>query len=73
MKNELLKHTNLIIFMNKIDILKAKLESGIKFSDYVVSYKSRRKRENDVKSVTKCEFTLEFHSVCRVKLTGSLR
>ncbi|KNZ76965.1 Guanine nucleotide-binding protein alpha-4 subunit [Termitomyces sp. J132] len=52
-KNELLKHTHLILFMNKIDILKAKLESGIKFSDYVVSYGSRRERENDVKSVTK--------------------
>ncbi|KAG6873621.1 hypothetical protein C0995_013552 [Termitomyces sp. Mi166 len=52
-KNELLKHTHLILFMNKIDILKTKLESGIKFSDYVVSYGSRRERENDVKSVTK--------------------
>ncbi|KAH0581775.1 hypothetical protein H2248_011457 [Termitomyces sp. 'cryptogamus'] len=58
-KNELLKHTHLILFMNKIDILKAKLESGIKFSDYVVSYGSRRERENDVKSVTKCRYTLE--------------
>ncbi|KAG6907740.1 hypothetical protein DXG01_007540 [Tephrocybe rancida] len=52
-KNELLKNAHLILFMNKIDILKAKLQSGVKFSDYVVSYGARRERENDVKSVTR--------------------
>ncbi|KAG6811835.1 hypothetical protein H0H92_005632 [Tricholoma furcatifolium] len=59
LKNELLKNTHLILFMNKIDILKAKLEAGIKFSDYVVSF-ARRERENDVKSVTKCWY-IGFH------------
>lgn len=39
--NELLKRTTLILFLNKIDILKAKLASGIKLADYVVSYGNR--------------------------------
>ncbi|RDB30446.1 Guanine nucleotide-binding protein G(i) subunit alpha-2 [Hypsizygus marmoreus] len=39
--NELLKNTNLILFLNKIDILKAKLASGIRLVDYVVSYANR--------------------------------
>ncbi|KAF9465088.1 guanine nucleotide binding protein, alpha subunit [Collybia nuda] len=39
--NELLKNTNLILFLNKIDIMKAKLAAGIKLSKYVVSYADR--------------------------------
>jgi len=39
--NKLLKDTSLILFLNKVDLLKAKLESGIKFSQYVVSYGNR--------------------------------
>jgi len=39
--NELLKNTNLIIFLNKIDILKAKLAAGIRLAKYVVSYADR--------------------------------
>ncbi|KAJ6602208.1 guanine nucleotide-binding protein alpha-4 subunit [Mycena sp. CBHHK59/15] len=34
----LLKDTSLILFLNKCDILKAKLASGQRFSEYVVSY-----------------------------------
>ncbi|KAK6974583.1 guanine nucleotide binding protein, alpha subunit [Favolaschia claudopus] len=34
----LLKNTNLILFLNKCDILKAKLASGQKFRDHVTSY-----------------------------------
>ncbi|THU91951.1 G-alpha-domain-containing protein [Dendrothele bispora CBS 962.96] len=39
--NKLLQHTDLILFLNKCDILTAKLASGIKLRDYVVSYGSR--------------------------------
>lgn len=42
--NKLLSKTTLILFLNKIDILKAKLASGIKLVDYVISY---GKRPND--------------------------
>ncbi|KAJ7735718.1 guanine nucleotide binding protein, alpha subunit [Mycena metata] len=37
----LLKNANLILFLNKCDILKTKLASGIKLSDYVTSYGDR--------------------------------
>ncbi|KAF8633887.1 hypothetical protein AX15_001192 [Amanita polypyramis BW_CC] len=39
--NKLLKDTNLILFLNKIDILKAKLNAGVKMADFVVSYGDR--------------------------------
>lgn len=47
--NQHLKNTNLILFLNKIDILRSKLASGIKLKDYVVSYGDR---PNDVDSTT---------------------
>ncbi|KAF7298120.1 hypothetical protein HMN09_01033400 [Mycena chlorophos] len=37
----MLKKTSLILFLNKCDILRAKLESGQKFNEYVVSYGDR--------------------------------
>ena len=49
--NPLLKHTNLILFLNKIDILRSKLASGIRLRDHVVSYGNR---PNDVDSTTSC-------------------
>ncbi|KAG2064558.1 G-alpha-domain-containing protein [Suillus decipiens] len=39
--NPLLKKTELILFLNKCDILRAKLASGIRLADYIVSYGSR--------------------------------
>ncbi|KAF9070844.1 guanine nucleotide binding protein, alpha subunit [Rhodocollybia butyracea] len=39
--NQLLQTTELILFLNKCDILKAKLESGIRFSKWVISYGDR--------------------------------
>ncbi|KAF8995481.1 guanine nucleotide binding protein, alpha subunit [Cyathus striatus] len=39
--NPLLRNTQTVLFLNKIDIFKAKLEAGIKFGDYVISYGSR--------------------------------
>ncbi|TFK20389.1 G-alpha-domain-containing protein [Coprinopsis marcescibilis] len=40
-RNQLLRETNLILFLNKIDIFKAKIKSGVKLADYVVSYGNR--------------------------------
>ncbi|EIN08840.1 G-alpha-domain-containing protein [Punctularia strigosozonata HHB-11173 SS5] len=48
--NPLLAHTNLVLFLNKSDILRAKLAAGIRFADYVVSYGGR---PNDFESVSK--------------------
>ncbi|KIK61988.1 hypothetical protein GYMLUDRAFT_73000 [Collybiopsis luxurians FD-317 M1] len=39
--NQLLQNTQLILFLNKCDVLKAKLESGIQFNKWVVSYGDR--------------------------------
>ncbi|KAJ7770568.1 guanine nucleotide binding protein, alpha subunit [Mycena metata] len=47
--NKLLKDTNIILFLNKIDIMKSKLESGIKLVDYVNSY---AKRPNDFENAS---------------------
>ena len=49
--NPLLKLTNIILFLNKIDILRSKLASGIKLRNHVVSYGDR---PNDVDSSTAC-------------------
>ncbi|KAJ7275084.1 guanine nucleotide binding protein, alpha subunit [Mycena rebaudengoi] len=47
--NKLLANTNIILFLNKIDIMKSKLESGIQFVDYVNSY---GKRPNDLENAS---------------------
>ncbi|KAF8633628.1 hypothetical protein AX15_001317 [Amanita polypyramis BW_CC] len=39
--NSLLKHTEIVLFLNKVDIMKAKLEAGIKFGNFVISYGNR--------------------------------
>ncbi|KAF9003323.1 guanine nucleotide binding protein, alpha subunit [Cyathus striatus] len=48
--NKLLANVDLVLFLNKCDILDAKLQSGIKLSKYVRSYGDR---ENDLDSVSK--------------------
>ncbi|KAJ4468771.1 guanine nucleotide binding protein, alpha subunit [Lentinula aciculospora] len=47
--NKILQHTDLILFLNKCDLMAAKLVSGIKLKDYVVSYGNR---PNDFESTT---------------------
>lgn len=49
-RNPLLARANIILFFNKMDILKKTLESGIKVETYVPSYGST---PNDVENVTK--------------------
>ncbi|KAL1941765.1 hypothetical protein VTO73DRAFT_6765 [Trametes versicolor] len=39
--NPLLGKTNLILFLNKIDIFRAKLRAGIQFGQYIISYGNR--------------------------------
>ena len=52
-KHPLLKNTELILFLNKCDLLRAKLESGVQFAQWVVSYGDRA---NDFESVSNCEY-----------------
>ncbi|EMD34878.1 hypothetical protein CERSUDRAFT_117074 [Gelatoporia subvermispora B] len=39
--NVLLSHTSLVLFLNKVDILQAKLEAGIQFGRFIISYGDR--------------------------------
>ena len=51
--NPLLGKTNLILFLNKIDIFRAKLDAGIQFGQYIISYGNR---PNDYDSTSSCRF-----------------
>ncbi|KAJ6593621.1 guanine nucleotide-binding protein alpha-4 subunit [Mycena capillaripes] len=54
----LLKDTSLILFLNKCDILRAKLESGQKFNEYVVSYSDRPNDFEHCSQYMKKKFTM---------------
>ena len=47
--NRILQSVELILFLNKLDILDAKLKSGIQFKEYVPEYKG----VNETKPVAK--------------------
>ncbi|KAF9476380.1 guanine nucleotide-binding protein alpha-4 subunit [Pholiota conissans] len=47
--NPLLKNTQIVLFLNKVDLFKAKLQAGIRFGHYVVSY---GERPNDYESTS---------------------
>lgn len=49
-KSVLLKEVNIVLFLNKVDILKGKLENGVKVNKYVKSY---GERANDYENVSK--------------------
>ena len=49
--NALLAKVELILFMNKCDILDAKLRSGIRLAKYIVSYGNR---PNDYENTSAC-------------------
>ncbi|KAJ7647554.1 guanine nucleotide binding protein, alpha subunit [Roridomyces roridus] len=56
--NPLLKDTSLILFLNKIDILKAKLASGQKFNEFVVSYGDKPNDFENTSQYMKKKFTM---------------
>lgn len=51
-KNPLLAKTNLVLFLNKCDVLRAKLNAGIRLGKYVISYGDR---PNDFEHASDCE------------------
>lgn len=53
--NPLLAKTNLILFLNKCDIMKEKLASGVKFNKFITSYGDR---PNDFEGTSTCESEL---------------
>jgi hypothetical protein len=58
-QNKLLAKVDLVLFLNKCDILQRKLESGIRLARYVKSY---GERPNDIESASKCA-SLTFYTV----------
>ena len=63
--NKLLADVNIILFLNKCDLLKAKLEAGVSLAFHMVSYKDR---PNDYESVAACECLFAFD--CGVRREG---
>ncbi len=57
--NPLLAKTNLVLFLNKCDVLRAKLNSGIQLGKYVISYGDR---PNDFQHASDCAYLLFFLS-----------
>jgi guanine nucleotide-binding protein subunit alpha len=53
--NKLLQKSNLILFLNKIDIMQAKLSAGIRLAQYLAAY---GRRPNDFNSASKCTHPL---------------
>lgn len=53
--NKLLANVDLVLFLNKCDILDRKLKSGIRLAKYVRSYQDR---PNDSDTVQKCACSL---------------
>ncbi|KAG8216368.1 guanine nucleotide binding protein, alpha subunit [Butyriboletus roseoflavus] len=49
--NKLLANVDLVLFLNKCDILESKLDSGIRLAKYVRSYGDR---SNDIETASKC-------------------
>jgi len=50
--HQLLASVGFILFLNKIDLLKAKLEAGVRVSDHIKHYT----HANTFESVSECEF-----------------
>jgi len=65
--NKLLANVDLVLFLNKCDILEAKLKAGVRLAKYVRTYGDR---PNDLDSASKCKlwslFDMDF--VCKLVL-----
>lgn len=53
--SKLLAKANMIVFLNKVDLLSLKLRSGVKISQYLPSYGDR---SNDTGTMVRCELSL---------------
>lgn len=50
--NKLLENVNIILFLNKCDLLRAKLDAGVSLTYHMVSYGDR---PNDYEAVSSCQ------------------
>lgn len=60
-QNKLLQHIELILFLNKMDILEAKLKSGVRLAKYVRNF---GERPNEIDTAAKY-FRSKFHAIHR--------
>ncbi len=51
-ESRLLAHVNIVLFLNKCDLLKKKLESGVRLAHHMPSYN----RPNDYETVSQCAY-----------------
>jgi guanine nucleotide-binding protein alpha-1 subunit len=58
--NKLLANVDLVLFLNKCDILEAKLNAGVRLGKYVRSYGDR---PNDIDTASKCTFVVLWREV----------
>ena len=56
--NRLLENVEFILFLNKLDILENKIKAGVKFVDFVTSY---RQRPNEAKHIAKCTYSCRLY------------
>ncbi|KAE9394707.1 guanine nucleotide binding protein, alpha subunit [Gymnopus androsaceus JB14] len=84
--NKLLKKAHLVLMLNKTDLLKAKLRSGIRVQKYITSYGNRPNKYDDVASYFRAHFMqvhkrkdvsnrslyLHFTSMLDIKATQSI-
>jgi len=61
--NPLLAKTSIVLFLNKIDIIKAKLQAGIPFGHYIVSYGNRPNDYESASNYLKRKFQ-QIHKEC---------
>ena len=57
-QNKLLAKVDLVLFLNKCDILQRKLESGVRLARYVKSYDDR---PNDMDTASKCACLVSYN------------
>lgn len=67
-KNKILRGASIVLFLNKCDLLRAKLEAGVKLNQFLVSYGDR---PNDYENVTKSRFDWLIHCVWNLCLGWS--
>ncbi|KAH9936976.1 G-protein alpha subunit [Fomitopsis serialis] len=60
--NPLLKKVNIILFLNKCDLLKRKLESGVRLKHYMTSYRDRPNDYDTVSNYFRLKFGAMHHS-----------
>ncbi|EDQ98792.1 Galpha13 [Laccaria bicolor S238N-H82] len=73
--NALLKNVHLVLFLNKTDLLKAKLDTGLKVRKYITSFGDRfiLRRNNENRRVLYTHFTSVVDTKATQRIIGNVR